>query len=270
MNTPPRIPTISGLRGLWTRSLIAWPDGRRDTTTAVRWLQGPMRYIDLRQPAGRPDFSSTRCVAEADLPALAWLASQEGFAGVLTQDGPWFEWGRDFDLQPQGMYSDCGKLWYEGDFMVEEGRDLPYIEHWHHQAVGDPNPCVALRLRAIDAPRDGFLVRVGPQFMYACGRAVPLAPLASLLDCLHAAADQTARLALFDCEIAFGLVTGDRWEIQHSSLPWREGTTLGPQLALDQQTWRTSELTPTGSFLRRQWAITTTEGALAACAPTDP
>jgi hypothetical protein len=36
MNTPPRIPDITGLRGLWTRSLIAWPDGRRDTTTQVQ------------------------------------------------------------------------------------------------------------------------------------------------------------------------------------------------------------------------------------------
>jgi hypothetical protein len=56
-NDPRQIPELTALRGLWTRSLIAWPDGRRDTTTSVRWLQGPEIYIDLRQPANRPDFS---------------------------------------------------------------------------------------------------------------------------------------------------------------------------------------------------------------------
>lgn len=269
MTNTRRIPELSGLRGLWTRSLIAWPDGRRDTTTSVHWLQGPTRYIDLRQAAGRPDFRPVTCLAKAELPALEWLATQEGFAGVLTQNGPWFEWGRDFDLQPQAMYSDCGKLWYENDFMVEEGRDLPYIEHWHHQPMGDPNPCVALRLRAIDEPRDGFLVRVGPQFMYACSRLAPLPPLGSLLECLHAAPDAAARLALFDCEIAFGLISGERWQIRHSSLPWREGAALGPQLAPEAAIWSTVELTPNGTAQRRRWTIAALEGELAACASAE-
>lgn len=266
MTTPPRIPDITALRGLWHRSLIAWPDGRRDTSTAVHWLQGPTRYIDLRQASGRPDFSQTRCLADANLAQLEWLASQEGFAGVLTQDGPWFEWAREFDLQPVAMYSDCGKLWYEADRMVEEGRDIPYIEHWHHQPAGDPNPCVALRLRALDEDRDGFLVRVGPHFMYACSRLVALPALESLELCLHAAADEAARLALFDCEIAAGVITGDRWEIRHSSLPWREGSTLGPQLAPDAVTWSTGDLAPDGREGRRRWQIVAAEGELPACA----
>ena len=53
-------PTIAALAGLWRRSLIMWPDGRRDTTTWVNWLQGGKSYIDLRQPRGRPDFSGVR------------------------------------------------------------------------------------------------------------------------------------------------------------------------------------------------------------------
>ena len=50
-------PSLETMPGLWRRSLIAWPDGRRDTTSFVNWLQGPGLYLDLRQPEGRPDFS---------------------------------------------------------------------------------------------------------------------------------------------------------------------------------------------------------------------
>ena len=154
--------------------------------------------------------------------------------------------------------------------MVEEGRDLPYIEHWHQASTSDPNPCVALRLRAVDESRDGFLVRVGPRFMYACSRLGPLPALGSLLECLHAAPDQSARLALFDCEIAVGQIEAGRWQILHSSLPWREGMALGPQLAPDAETWTTADLSPEGREIRRRWRLASAEGELAACASAKP
>ena len=34
------LPRIEDMAGLWRRALIAWPDGRQDTTTFVSWLQG--------------------------------------------------------------------------------------------------------------------------------------------------------------------------------------------------------------------------------------
>jgi hypothetical protein len=45
---------LDQLVGLWRRSLIRLPDGTEDRTTEVHWLQGMSRYVDLRQPAGRP------------------------------------------------------------------------------------------------------------------------------------------------------------------------------------------------------------------------
>jgi len=70
-------PKIQDLQGLWRRSLIAWPNGV-DDTTEVRWLQGTEVYVDLRQPAGLPDFVGRRGIAHlsmADCRALAALST---------------------------------------------------------------------------------------------------------------------------------------------------------------------------------------------------
>src|SRR5580765_2420592 len=101
---------VGKLGGLWRRSLIARADGTRDTDTWVRWLQGPGGYIDLRQPAGRPDFTGVRCLRDLTMTQLDWLAAQDGFAGqLLVHDGV-FEWRRDIDFQPPGPTPDRGWL----------------------------------------------------------------------------------------------------------------------------------------------------------------
>ena len=90
-------PDIGELHGLWTRSLIAWPDGTRDTTTQVRWLQGHSAYSDLRQPVPIPDFSHVNGLAALTTEDCLHLATQEGFVGHFTFDGAFFEWARDID-----------------------------------------------------------------------------------------------------------------------------------------------------------------------------
>jgi hypothetical protein len=224
MNTADNAPpSLTNLPGLWTRSLIAWPDGRCDVTTAVHWLQGPSLYIDLRQPAARPDFSATRALADVTDEQLAWLVRQEGFAGRLRHEDGCFEWGREIDFQPQAIYSDCGQLRFEADYMVEVGRDIPYIEHWHRSAIGDVTRCVALRLRDATDGRAVSLVRTGNAFMLAADRGIGLPNLPDLAACVAAASDRDAQLALVDCELSFGSVGAHAWRIERSSLPWREG-----------------------------------------------
>jgi hypothetical protein len=231
MNNSERpVPRLSELHGLWQRSLIRWPDDRLDTTTTVHWLQGPSFYIDLRQPAARPDFGTVSALDQVDDAQLAWLVRQEGFAGRLVFEDGWYEWGREIDLQPVAVYSDCGRLWYEGDHVVEEGRDIKYIEHWHARNLGEPARCAAARLRGADG-RAAYLVRAGNLFMFARDRAVALPPLADLGACVTAAPDRAAALACVDCEISFGTVTAHGCRIEHSSLPWREGALFAPTLA---------------------------------------
>lgn len=250
-------PRLADLPGLWQRSLIRWPDGRCDTTTVVHWLQGPSFYIDLRQPAGRPAFDGVRDGGDLDPDQLAWLATQEGFAGRLHHEDGWFEWGREIDVQPQAVYSDCGRLWYEGDRMIEEGRDIKYIEHWHARGEGMSARAAALRLAADADGRAGYLVRAGDLFMFARDRALALPPLASLAECVAAAPDPATARAFVDCEISFGRVGPGGFAIVHSSLPWREGVLLAPRI-VDS----TLELRDPHAGTASRWRIREAEGEL--------
>lgn len=261
MTTPITAPDVPALKGLWQRSLLRWPDGRRDTTTSVRWLQGPTFYIDLRQPLGRPDFTPVRSLADVGEPQIDWMVRQEGFAGRLGFDGVYFEWGRDIDLQPKGVYSDCGRLWYENDYVVEEGRDIPYIEHWHHRLDGDESLCGAMRLESPDDGRIGFIARVGDMFMYARGRGIAMPDLPDLGSCVQVAASRTERLHLLDCEISFGHVLAGQWRIEHSSLPFREGAALAPQSA-GRQLLQATDIDIDGRAFVRHWRIVESEGEM--------
>ncbi|MFA5122035.1 hypothetical protein [Zavarzinia sp.] len=253
--------SVATLRGLWQRSLIAWPDGRRDETTAVWWLQGPGLYIDLRQPAGRPDFAAVHCLDDLDREQARWLAGQEGFAGELTFDGRHFTWARDLDVQPVSPYSDAGSLRFENDVLVEEGRDVAYVEHWHRgpEAV---QPCSAARLACAEDGRAGFVVRCGERFMYARARTAAL-PAGGDLAALVAAAPTAADARdLIDCEISIGRIGPAGWTIEHSSLPYREGAGLGPVTGGCGAQLLTRDIARNGREITRAWRIEALQGAL--------
>lgn len=220
------IADVPALAGLWTRSLLAWPDGSRDESSDVSWLQGPSLYIDLRQPAGRPDFSHAAGLADLSASDCAWLATQQGFAGVLRQDGEFFEWVRELDYQPPAG-PDAGRLFWQGGIMVETGRYADYIEHWHHAPSLLRQPHGAARLLAGEDNRPGMLVRCGADFMFARGRR-PEQKLsaATLTECVAGAATLSAAQALLDCEIAQGRIVDGIWRITRSTLPFREGAAL--------------------------------------------
>jgi hypothetical protein len=247
------VPSVEDLPGLWRRSLIAWPEGRRDVTTWVGWLQGATRYIDLRQPADRPDFAGIRGLRALDAEEVTWLAGQEGFAGTFGSDGTWFEWRREIDFQPKALYSDAGALRWEGDVLVEEGRDVAYVEHWHRDAT-PAAPMAAVTLASDDG--NAALLRVGDLFMYARARQVALPEGKHLQEHVAGACSLAAAQNLVDCEISIGGVNG--WVIKRSSLPWREGATLAPwrdgdRLALADVDWH-------GRAIRRSWRIVSAEG----------
>ena len=123
---------ITDTLGLWERSLIAWPDGRQDTTTFVAWLQGPSLFADLRQPANPPSFDGVSCLDDLQPQHLDWLVQQEGFAGRFLRDGDAFEWRRIIDFQCPSDVADAGYLAFSDGILVERGRDIPYIRTWHH------------------------------------------------------------------------------------------------------------------------------------------
>jgi hypothetical protein len=232
----PTIKSVADLQGLWRRSLIAWPGRPSDTTTSVYWLQGPRAYIDLRQPTPAPDFSHVRSREDLTFEDCAWLARQEGFAGHLRFDGLHFEWVREIDFQPPSPSSDAGSLRWEGDVLIESGRDADYIEHWHRDptAATTPSNSIALqdaRATAGTPGRSGkpqsTLLRVGPDFMLARPRTVELQRgHRTLTEYLNAAPDLKRARELIDCEISFGAVEASGWRITASTLPYRVGALL--------------------------------------------
>ena len=247
---------LGQLGGLWRRSLIRLADGSEDRTTEVHWLQGPTRYADLRQPVGRPSFAGITCLAACGPDHLAWMARQEGFAGTLVQAGDFFEWEREIDFQPPSSMPDAGRLWLEAGMMIEEGRDSPYIEHWHHDLAGAPSATLSLVEEATGVA--GALVVVGGTFMFARARLAALPQGARLADRLADAPEATAAQDLLDCEIALGAVDDGRFIIERSTLPYREGASLVP--ARDGSLLTTADIDPSGAPLTRAWRIVEEEG----------
>jgi hypothetical protein len=229
MNVSPA-PSLSELQGLWRRSSVAWPDGRRDTTTQVYWLQGPCFFGDLRQPAHMPDFSHVHSLNDLSHQDCKRLAEQQGFAGHLTFDGRNFEWTRTIDFQPQAPLADAGSLRWQSGVLIEEGRDLPYVEHWHRDPSIAAQPAAAALLRHRREGTAGLLIRAGGHYILARDRAVQLAPRTSLVECVAAAPTVEDARALIDCEISFARVSGETILIMASTLPHRVGCHLGDGL----------------------------------------
>jgi hypothetical protein len=222
---------INDLAGLWQRSMIAWPDGRVDSTTEVRWLQGFRTFVDLRQPSPIPDFSHADELEDLSMEDCRWLGTQQGFAGHLGFDGRHFEWVRLIDFRPASPIADAGSLEWQAGVLVERGRDVAYTEHWHRHATPGTRPCGAAVLQETELRTKAILVRVGTEFMFARDRTTPLPTDRTLTESIAAAANLRLARAVIDCEISFGIVTPEGFRITASTLPFRRGRMLG-QLAL--------------------------------------
>lgn len=243
---------IKDTLGLWERSLIAWPDGQEDRTTFVAWLQGPTLFADLRQPADRPSFDGVSCLNHLDSQHFEWLSRQEGFAGIFVLSGDAFEWRRAIDFQCPSDAADAGYLSFADGVLIERGRDIPYIEHWHHTSP-NLNPHFAIRMRD-ETGLDGFLVRVGEIFMYVRNRAVVLPHGGSLTDLVKTSSPDAAR-AMLDCEISLGRVRDGKWLIGRSSLPFRIGTDLAPEGYGDRSSLTIHDVSSAGEPFARRWTI---------------
>jgi hypothetical protein len=256
---------VSGLRGLWQRSMIAWPDGNRDTTASVHWLQGLSVCIDLRQPAppagaAPADFSGVRALDDLSIGQCKRLALQQGFAGRCVLDGSHFEWIRSIDFQPGSQVADAGSLHWEGDVLVETGLDSAYVEHWHREPDAPSLPVAAVALREADEKTAAAMLRVGPVFMFARDRAIAAAGHPTLGACVAGAATLRQARALVDCEISIGAALPSGFRISASTLPWRVGDRLEQHFVRDQLS--TMDRAPNGSTLTRRWEIIDAEGDL--------
>jgi allophanate hydrolase len=260
---------VTDLKGLWRRSLIVSPDGRRDTTTDVRWLQGAdAYYVDLRRPASLPDFTHVAVLADLSMDDCRCLALQEGFAGQLSFDGRHFEWVRHIDFQPKSPNADAGSLTWDDEVLIERGRDAAYVEHWHRDAAAATVPHCAVALREAGTGTGAILLRLGDTFMFARDRAMPLPPQSTLHECVAAAATLQTAQRLVDCEISAGIVGAAGFRITASTLPFRCGHPLEPRVLRNGLT--TCDHGAGGITLSRTWNVIDSEGDLDALIDHNP
>jgi hypothetical protein len=261
--------TLASLTGVWKRRSIAWPDGRKDTSTSVYWLQGARHYADLRIPANRPSFDGTDSLASCSTEQKQWLARQEGFAGVLRPvEGAW-QWVRELDYQPSSGKRDIGELTYSDDacsVMLEEGVDEPYTEVWERldPAESTKGQALVLRLQSQAAgyeprARGGCLIVVGEHFLLAIDHRDPLPPASSLSRLANATTTDTNAVRWLDMEISHGICDGrmNQWRITDSTLPWREGQPLFPEkvFSINSQARSVIERDAISKAAERTWLI---------------
>ena len=147
-----------------------------------------------------------------------------GFAGRTTMAGAVATWHADIAFRPSDGTPDTGRLeQIPPDHMHEHGLDGSYIESW--KSLTDGNG----RFLVIRVEHSGRLLRtlvvVGNQFVYVRNRAKDL-PLAPSFDALieKTGASREQIVEFLDCEFSVGRVHGASvpWEIERSTLPWRE------------------------------------------------
>lgn len=219
---PPQRPPQAALLplwfvGVWQRDWIRLPHQAPDASKIVRWLQTPSAFGDLRIPITRPRIAA-RSIDELTDEDIRVLALQSGFAGTTSISGMDATWKHEIDFQPSGG-ADVGRIERRDDTTIwEHDPNGSYVESWTKLDSGGDRFLV---MRA-SAPRRMLLI-AGDRFYYARDRALALPPADSLVDVM-ARADHATQRKYVDCELSFGTVRG--WQIQRSTLPWREGARL--------------------------------------------
>ncbi|SMF36176.1 hypothetical protein SAMN06265365_11260 [Tistlia consotensis] len=220
-------PVPAAYQGLWRRLSLIRPDGTRDATTLVLWLQTPEHHADLRIPADRPDLTGAAGLDELDIPDLLALARQEGFAGGQQYRTGQLAWRRVIDFAPSDGPPDEGIMEATGPGrFTETGLHVAYGEDWLRED-GAEGPFAA---RVERAPFPRFLLRAGRWVALAEDRRPAPPPPGGLVERAEAAAaagDRQALRDLLDCPISFAEIGTDGIaRIRHSSHPWLEGGRL--------------------------------------------
>ena len=237
--------------GLWRRREITLPDGRRDTTTQVFWLQSQRLFADLRVPIDRPSVPGAKGFADYSAEDLLGLAAMQGFAGRFEIEGATCRWLRALDYQPPGGPPDEALFRIEGDILVETGIHAAYEEIWQRET---PPGAPLAAFRPVEG--DGVLVLAGDHFILVEERRPTLPEAPSLAALIEADAGTPPAVERLGMLIAYGRI-GPGWRIELASYPWLEGEiwTAGFDEA-------TGLLELSGPAVTQQWRLVESSGAL--------
>jgi len=199
----------SWLVGTWRRLSIE-ENGEKDATTQVYWLQTNRCFGDIRIPAERPTVDPLRKMTAQQ---AAIMNQQDGFVGITQLENDVCHWHHAIDYRSAEAQADTGRLYWEGDILVEVGPNESYVEKWQRISTGT----TAAMTCSDESGWKGWLVVCGDQFVYM-GNDLKRSP---------------------NREISMGRVQqGSKpWEIQLSTLPWKEGSHL----------WKTEDISIDGT-----------------------
>ena len=281
---PARIPSNSGalygtvsdppawMVGLWRRDWIEMR-GVRSSPTEVHYLQSARQFADVRLPHSRARLAHARSFDDLTNDDLRLLAQQRGFTGPATARGDTVTWGHEIDFQPPDDTPDVGRVQRLGaERMHEIALDRSYVESWRLED-GRERSSVVVRVEQAGRLHE-VLVVVGDDFFYVRNRATDL-PHAVSLDALMTAtnASRAQMIAYLDCEFSTGRVRAGRvpWDVQLSTLPWREGHPLAFAQRMKRSLDSTSLVVVVGPTARATIALNTlSKAALASLFPPPP
>jgi len=222
--------------GLWQRLSREDANGEIDDTktTQIFWLQSHSLHIDIRMPLARPSFGNKSSLSEYHVEELRFLAQQEGFAGVTEVNGELCTWHRRIDYQPPRKKPDIGRMDFKKTTLHEYGIHNDYKELWKRHKT-TTRQLLGLELlpdseaQEMRYPRRSYFVVVDDYFMFASDRHRTIPHAASLIDLIDEKDySRDVLIDILDFEISFGVRFSGKvpWEIQLSTLPFREGKSL--------------------------------------------
>lgn len=222
------------LVGCWRRSWIEYADGRRDDTSIAIWLQLDRDMADLRVPPDRGTVTERRGFEECSHDELRALTASESSSGITTcptveigADGvrrltaAWSDGDDGVAFQPVTAFPEPGLLeWVTDDAMIERAPSGAYVEEWRLMP-GTRSP-LDHHVRADGA----HVYRAGDAVIVVRDRPTRITEVARLDELARCGDDRDRLIALVDCEFSFATRLGDRFVVEASTLPWREGTVV--------------------------------------------
>ena len=245
--------TPSWLLGGWTREWIR-RGGTESNPREVHYVQVPKFFADVRIPVDRKAPPNARSFDDLTDAELRDLARAQAFTGWTGVDGLTSTWHHDIDFEPPDGSPDIGRVERVADgHILEHGMDGSYTESWRRTSAAD-GPFLAIRVQQ-EIRVDRVLLVAGDQFLYVRNRTAALPASPSLAQLIDETPDRATRVRYLDCEFSFGRTHGGGvpWEIQRSTLPWREGTHLD---FVDGIVLLQGRLKPAvGSRVRGEWSV---------------
>jgi len=172
-----------------------------------------------------PSSTGTASPSSSGITVAERQQGDDGSTVIAT----WHPSADSVDFQPVSAYPEPGLLrWHDdGSLMTEAAPSGAYVEQWRLM----PGSRSVLQHHVVGTSPRVSLYVAGEWAMYVRDRVVSHDAAVPLVQQVREAPRALAE-QLVDCEFSFARRADDGYVVEHSTLPWREGSLLhiGPQV----------------------------------------